>query len=203
MTTLRKKIIILSPYPFGSAPSQRFRYEQYLDYLESNGFIIELKPFLNQKAWDILYQRGKYLKKVMIMLQSFILRFFLIPKLRRYDYVFVHREMAHFGPPVFELIAAKIFGVKYIYDFDDAIWLPNYSDSNAKIHWIKCYWKVPFCIKWADKVTVGNDYLAAYAGKYNKNVMVIPTTIDTKNYHFKNSSVQNDKITIGWTGTIT
>src|SRR5690606_33605049 len=35
-----------------------------------------------------------------------------------------------------------------------------------------------------------------------KNVVIIPTTIDTNEY-YKNSSPKNDKVTIGWSGSIT
>ncbi|PIQ22104.1 MAG: group 1 glycosyl transferase, partial [Cytophagales bacterium CG18_big_fil_WC_8_21_14_2_50_42_9] len=28
------KILFVVPYPFGKAPSQRFRFEQYLEFLE-------------------------------------------------------------------------------------------------------------------------------------------------------------------------
>lgn len=199
----KKKIYILSPYPYGTAPSQRFRYEQYIDKFREEGFSVELYPFISRKGWEILYKQGQLHKKVLTMISGTRRRILLLLKLKRADFVFVHREMAQFGPPVFEWISAKIFRIKYIYDFDDAIWLPNYSESNARIHRIKCYWKVPYCICWADKVTAGNQYLADYARKYNKNVTVIPTTIDMENHHNKTIDFKSKEITIGWTGTLT
>ncbi len=201
MSRNNKKIYILSPYPHGTAPSQRFRYEQYIDALKQENFSIEEYSFISRKGWELLYKKGQFHKKALTMLGGCWRRFLLLFKLKRAAVVFVHREMAQFGPPVFEWITAKLLRVQYIYDFDDAIWLPNYSDSNANVHWIKCYWKVPYCIRWASKVTVGNDYLAAYAAKYNKNVVVIPTTIDMDNHHNKTTDFQKEKITIGWTGT--
>jgi glycosyltransferase involved in cell wall biosynthesis len=201
MKHVQKKIFFISPYPHGTAPSQRFRYEQYLRLLKEEGYTIELYPFIDEKGWEILYQKGQVLRKTGTMLSGLWRRWKLLFKLKKADSIFIHREMAQFGPPVFEWIAAKVLGVKYIYDFDDAIWLPNYSASNAKIHWIKCYWKVPYCIKWADKVTAGNAYLADYAKKYNSNVVILPTTIDTENHHNRSIDFQNEKINIGWTGT--
>lgn len=188
-----KKLFILSPYPHGTAPSQRFRYEQYVDKY----------PFIDEKGWEILYQKGKAVQKALIMLSGCWKRFRLLFKLNKADKLFVHREMAQFGPPIFEWITAKILRRKYIYDFDDAIWLPNYSASNAKVHWIKCYWKVPYCIRWAETITVGNEYLAEYARKHNKNVVVIPTTIDMESHHNQTIDYNQTKITIGWTGTLT
>ena len=111
--------------------------------------------------------------------------------------------MSHVGPPIFEWILAKVLKRKYIYDFDDAIWLPNYSESNAKVHRLKAYWKVKYCIKWADQLTVGNDYLADYARPFNSNITVVPTTIDLENHHNLTTDYEHLPVVIGWTGTQT
>lgn len=195
-----KRIIIISPYPFGVAPSQRFRFEQYLKPLMKKGFEIKQYPFLTEKGWNQLYREGNVVKKILLMIQYWVRRFTLLFRLKKSDAIFIHREMTQFGPPVFEFILSKIMKRKYIYDFDDAIWLPNYSDSNAKFQWVKSYWKVKYCIKWANRVTVGNTYLAEFAKHYNANVSIIPTTIDM-NHH--NQLVDYDKtpLVIGWTGS--
>jgi len=200
---VKDKIYILAPYPKGHAPSQRFRFEQYIELLEKEGFKVEFYSFLSEKAWKTLYQTGNYFGKFVQVMISFLKRWSLIFKLKSADHVFVHREMAHIGPPIFEWISTKVLGVKYIYDFDDAIWLPNYSQANARFQRLKAYWKVKYCMKWAHKVTAGNDYLADFARKYNDNVQVIPTTIDLKNHHNLETDQTNRPVVIGWTGTHT
>jgi glycosyltransferase involved in cell wall biosynthesis len=52
-------------------------------------------------------------------------------------------------------------------------------------------------------VTPGNEFLANYARNYNKNVTIIPTTIDTVNHHNLETDYNSEKIVIGWTGTHT
>ena len=197
-----KSIIFIVPYPRGEAPSQRFRFEQYIPLLEANGFKIHFAPFLDSQTWSNLYKEGGVIKKSSGILKSFFRRVKAILTINRYDYVFIHREASHMGPPIFEFIIAKIFRKAYIYDFDDAIWLANYSETNAKYHRLKAYWKVKYCIKWAGQVAVGNSYLAQYAMEYNENVTIVPTTIDTVNYHNVNTDY-NQSIVIGWTGTHT
>ncbi|MFA5573988.1 MAG: glycosyltransferase family 4 protein [Brumimicrobium sp.] len=194
------KILFIAPYPFGEAPSQRFRFEQYKTILEEE-HDVEYSPFYSLKIWEILYQKGKNTQKTFLLLSAYCRRFILLFKLRKYDYIFVHREIAPMGPPIFEFLLAKICKRKYIYDFDDAIWLPNYSKANSKFQFLKSYWKVKYIIKWADKVTVGNEYLANYARQFNKNVEVIPTTIDTENYHTVLTDHTQEKVVIGWTGS--
>src|SRR5690606_18866349 len=96
----------------------------------------------------------------------------------QYDYVFVHREAAPMGPPVFEWIVSKLWRKKMIYDFDDAIWIPNTSAENRLAGWLKCVWKVKHICKWSHTVVGGNKYLCDFARQYNDNVVLIPTCVD-------------------------
>jgi len=198
-----KTIFFLVPYPQGEAPSQRFRFEQYIPFLTEQGYSIEVHPFYDYTTWQTLYSEGKVLKKSWGVFFSFLKRFGLLFRIHKADHIFIHREIAHVGPPVFEWFLAKILRRRYIYDFDDAIWLPNYSEANARFHWIKAYWKVNYCMKWAYRITAGNDYLADYARRFNKNVYVIPTTIDTEGHHNLECDHSAEPVTIGWTGTHT
>ncbi|GAA4847731.1 glycosyltransferase family 4 protein [Algivirga pacifica] len=198
-------ILILAPYPPTIAPSQRFRFEQYLDFLEEAGHTYTYAPFIDLSTWNILHKPGHFIQKAFGIIKAFGRRKLLMLKAYQYDCVFLHREASHIGPPVFEWFLAKVLGKKIIYDFDDAIWLPNYSEHNARFHWLKWYHKVPFIIKWSHKVSAGNEYLAAYAKSFNSNVIINPTTIDTEGYHnpILYPQKKNTKPIIGWTGTLT
>jgi glycosyltransferase involved in cell wall biosynthesis len=200
---VKNRIYIIAPYPRGKAPSQRFRFEQYIPYLEDEGFEVHFYSFLSPKTWDILYTEKQYLKKTTGILAGFFNRWTLLFRLVNAKHIFIHREMAQIGPPIFEFILAKILRKKYIYDFDDAIWLPNYSEGNAKFQKLKYYKKVNQCIKWANKITAGNEYLMHYAKQLNKHVQIIPTTVDLENHHNINISYERKTINIGWTGTHT
>lgn len=200
---MTKRICILAPYPFGQAPSQRFRFEQYLADLQKDGYSVEIYPFLSQKNWAHLYKNGSVLKKAWAMISSIFGRFGILPKLRKADKILIHREASMIGPPIFEWIIAKILRKKYIFDFDDAIWLPNYSESNAAFHRLKAYGKIKRIIKWSDKVFAGNNFLGDYARQFNPNVHLIPTTIDLENVHTIKATHSNDLPIIGWTGSHT
>ena len=201
---MTKKILILAPYPAKIAPSQRFRFEQYLEALTAAGASYEFHPFISEQTWKILHKPKNYLKKALGMLMGFVRRFFLLFRLWNFEYVYIHREASHIGPPVFEWLIANVFRKKIVYDFDDAIWLPNYSAHNASFHKLKFYQKVNANMRWAHKIAAGNQYLADYAGQYNENVIVLPTTIDTENYHNQvKEHTESVKPVIGWTGTLT
>ena len=196
-----KRILFLVPYPLEIAPSQRFRFEQYFEALAEKGFEYEVKPFLDESAMIYLYEQGNFLRKVWKVLFGLLNRFFQLLLLSKYDYVFIHREAAPVGPPVFEWLITKVFQKKVIFDFDDAIWLKNTSSTNSVISWFKRYRNADNVCSWAWKVSCGNEYLASHARQFNQNVLVNPTTIDTENLHNRVREFSTDKITIGWTGT--
>lgn len=195
-----KKLIIIAPYPLGEAPSQRFRFEQYLSHFEKNDWQWELHSFWSMSAWKILYHPGKYFQKFFGLLSGFIRRIFLMFRLHGADVVFIHREATPVGPPIFEWVIAKILRKKIIYDFDDAVWNPNVSVANGFANRLKWYSKVSKICRWAAVVTCGNNYLRDYALHFNRNAKFIPTTIDT-DYHLANLKTENKIPVIGWTGT--
>jgi glycosyltransferase involved in cell wall biosynthesis len=196
-----RRILFLSPYPFDTAPGQRFRYEQYLEALEAAGFEWELLTFLDENAYRILYAKGHTIRKVWGVAIGFLRRPLHLLKAIPYDYVFVFRELAPLGPPVFEWLLTKVLRKKVIYDFDDAIWLPNTSKVNRSIASLKWHQKVAASCRWSYKVSCGNAFLCDYASKFNKTVLLNPTTIDTQNYHNQIKDQETQKVVIGWTGT--
>jgi len=143
------KILFLIPYPLDYAPSQRFRFEQYFELLKKNGFEIQAQPFIGVSTWNSLYQDGNLISKVWGIALGFFQRFDDLFRTRSADFVFIHREAAPIGPPFFEWFISKVMGKTIIYDFDDAIWLPNTSEENALVARIKWHAKVRSICRWS------------------------------------------------------
>ncbi len=196
------KVLFLVPYPLGEAGSQRFRFEQYFGVMRDRGISIDVSSFLDHRAWNILYAEGKFVPKFFSILLGFFRRISDVFRSCSYDFIFIHREAAPLGPPVFEWLIAKVFSGKIIYDFDDAIWLPNVSASNKLFSKIKWYHKVISICRWSYRISCGNDFLKEYALQYNRNVVVNPTVVDTEGRYNKIKQHQHTgRIIIGWTGT--
>lgn len=195
-------ILFLVPYPSGQAPSQRFRFEQYLGALAAAGHTYELASFLSPRTWVILYKPDLSLAKAWGIVAGFGRRLALLARVPAFDFVFIHREAAPLGPPVLEWLIAKVFRKRIIYDFDDAIWLANTSEANRMAAGLKWHQKVASICGWAYKNSCGNAYLAAYARQYNANSLVNPTTIDTEHLHNQvRDQAAPGRLVIGWTGT--
>ncbi len=195
------KVLFIAVHRPGRSPSQRFRFEQYMEFLESNGWDYDFSYLISEKDDEVFYRKGYVLRKALIFIKAIFIRIKDVLNASEYDLIFIQREAFFTGTTFFE----KRFSqskAKLVFDFDDSIWLPNVSDANKKLQWLKDGAKTQKIISYSDLVFAGNQYLANYAADYNNNVVVIPTTIDFS-YHQIKSVKNSDKITIGWTGTST
>lgn len=198
------RILFLTPYPHGTAPGQRFRYEQYLDLLTAHGHEYRLSSFLSQGAWAILYKPGHTVAKVLGVLAGFGRRMRDVLRAPGYDFVFVFREASPLGPPVFEWLLARVLRKRLIYDFDDAIWLQDPVAKPGPLNWLKWTWKVGHICRWAHRVACGNAYLRDYARQFNSAASINPTTLDTDRRHNQvRDQLAPGPLVIGWTGTHT
>jgi glycosyltransferase involved in cell wall biosynthesis len=193
------KVLFLVPYPLGRAPSQRFRVELFLPFLQRSEVSYKILPFLDDHTYAVFYGNSSSFKKGWGVFIGFLKRIKALLSVSKYDYVFIHREASPLGPPFFEFVAAKLFHKKIIYDFDDAIWIPN--SQGKLLNYLKAYWKIGLICRWAYKVVGGNDFLCSYARRYNDSVFLIPTCVDAENKHNKIKDQAEQPITIGWTGS--
>ncbi|MEJ1239016.1 glycosyltransferase [Chryseolinea sp. T2] len=199
----RKKVLFITPYPEGEAPSPRFRFEQYFKVLQSNQIDYVVQSFLTLSNWRIFYQPGNALKKAMALLQGYCRRVVGLIAVLQADFVFIHREASPVGPPIFEWVIAKLLKKRVIYDFDDALWLSDRKDESLIIRVSKWRGKISSICKWSFRISCGNAYLCDFARQFNQAVTLNPTTIDTnRHHHLLNSGKGNSReIIIGWTGS--
>jgi len=201
------KILIIADHRLNRSPSQRYRFEQYLDYFKSQGFDWELSEIITENDDKVFYAPGNYMAKAWILLKSIFIRFQDLQRAKSFDIIFIQREALLLGSSYFEKQFFKKH--KVIFDFDDSIWLLDTSPENKKFEFLKNPDKTKINIAHAHAVIAGNQFLANYAKQFNKNTIVIPTTIDTE-FHipkpelrgFDSAQPDKEKIVIGWSGSI-
>jgi glycosyltransferase involved in cell wall biosynthesis len=194
-------VYFIVPAPLGISPGQRFRFEHYLSYLKENNIRFRISNFYKLTGRKMLYVPGKKRRKIFYVLSGFVTRLTDLFKIGGYSYVYLYREASPVGPPVFEWMIAKVLRKKIIYDFDDAIWVPVASEYNKAAYRFKQFSKVARICRWSYRVSVGNEYLAAYVRKQNNHVSVIPTVVDTEKVHNRTQYQETTRPAIGWTGT--
>lgn len=195
------RILFVAAHSPGRSPSQRFRFEQYIGYLRDNGIESDFSFLVTPRDDLFIYEKGHLLKKLGFLRRSYCIRNMDLKNLHKYDVVFVQREAMMFRSVKFE----KAYGYhsKLLFDFDDAIWLMDVSEGNQNWKWLKNPLKTEQILKMSYMVFAGNKFLYNYALKFNENVKIVPTTIDTE-YHKKQIySEPKNRICIGWTGSIT
>lgn len=194
------RILIIADHRLNRSPSQRYRFEQYLNYFKSEGFDWELSEIITEKDDKIFYHPGNYFAKALILLKSIFIRLNDLRRVKHFDIIFIQREALLLGSSYFEKQFYK--NNKVVFDFDDSIWLLDTSPENKKFEFLKNPNKTKINIAHAHRVITGNSFLAHYAKQFNQNTFIIPTTIDS-DFHIPKPELRNkEKIVIGWSGSI-
>ncbi len=190
------KVLYLTKYS-RNAGSSRLRSFQYFPFMGDNGIEIKVSPLFSEHYLKNLYA-GKSTKSE--ALKGYVRRFFKLFSAGKYDKLVIEKELFPYLPAWGERILSA-FGVKYIVDYDDAIF-HNYDRHPSK--WMRMLLsdKIDRVMRYSTHVIAGNSYLAARAEKAGaKYITIVPTVVDIDRYPQKIWSNENDGLIVGWVGT--
>ena len=191
--------ILLLPKYSRKAASTRCRYLQYIQYLESCGFKCTVSPLFNDEYLEKRFNVGR--AGIVNIVLALVNRLTTIIFSYKYDVIILHCEAFPYLTPFLEKYLA-FRKIKYIYDYDDAIF-HNYDQHLSRlVRWLLRE-KIAKVIAGAKGVIAGNKYLANYALKVNSNVYIIPTVIDLNRFHRQRVHRPDKTFTIGWIGSPT
>lgn len=195
------RVLFLSPVPVEGAGC-RARIIQYLPYLKAAGISAVVRPFMGARFFRIAYQPGRWGAKLAYFLAAIARRWITCGlESLRCDVVYIYRECAPLGPPVFEWLLLRL-GKPIVYDMDDAIHLPSdHEQFRGRFWtWLKWYPKVPWILRRSTHAVVGNAYLKAYAARLAPRVTVLPTPEEPGRFPAARTS-SDGRLRIGWIGT--
>jgi len=162
-----------------NVPSRRFRIKVVIPFLRQKGFdLVELCPIIN------CYPPKSRLLRLPWFALAIVERIIFVFRSRGCDAVILQREMI-----------STLFTLEWlmpkprVLDVDDAIYLYNNASAARKI------------AQTCSLVVCGNQFLAEQFSKWNSNVVVIPTGIDTKKLRPIEKPITTTSPTIGWIGT--
>lgn len=183
------RVLALTKYGRAAA-STRQRLLQFVPALAAAGFRVDVRPMLDDDYVAALATGERY--PTARLLRAYPERFNALRKAQDYDLLWVYAELFPKLPAVFEALAIKA-GPPVIYDADDAF----FHDHELSFLLRE---KLKPLIAGAAAVSAGNAYLADYARRWNADVHVIPTVVDTDVY--TPSPRPNDgPPVIGWIGS--
>jgi glycosyltransferase involved in cell wall biosynthesis len=198
-----RALIVVDKAP-GVAPGQRFRIEQWAPHLRNeHGIEVDYRPFESPALTRVLYERGRSIEKAVLLLRDTVRRRSIVSLARQYDVVVIYRDAALIGPPLYEWLISRT-GIPIVYDFDDAIWTTparTVLSANDAFRVLKFVRKTATICRMADVVTVGNAYLASWAREHNREVRVVPTSIDLDAYPLQPPRPEGGPFTVVWSGT--
>ncbi len=191
------KILLLSRYGRLGA-SSRVRLFQYLPFLESKGWKINVSALFSDSYLQALYSdqpRG------MQVVTGYWKRFKVLIQAKKYDLIWIEKESFPFMPVLSEYLLFKA-GTPYVVDYDDALF-HRYDQHHNRLVRLFCGHKIDAVMKHAALVIAGNEYLADRARMAGaQRVEIIPTVVDLKRYTVT-SSTSNEPLIIGWIGSPT
>ena len=197
-----RRVLAISPIPEEGAGC-RFRIAQFVPYLKTVGYDVEISPFFSSEFFQLVYRPGHYLQKTRAFAALALKRLQSIRHIERYDLIFLYREAFPIGPAWIEQWLSRPGCPPIVYDFDDAVFLPNVSEANRMISSLKYPQKIPSIVRASTHVVAGNDFLAEFARRYNSSVETIPTCVDTDRFAPRANAVPSDPLTVGWIGSPT
>lgn len=193
------KILAVATHPVEGA-STRYRILAHLPALERSGFQVKFHPFFPSGALATIYEPRSRLRRLYYLLKGALER---SRCLRSGDFglFLIHRELFPLGRNFF-LSQLKKRRVRMVYDYDDALFLPQRQDR-----WLLRRLENPEgareLIEASEAVIAGNAFLLEYAKRYNPRSVLIPTALDTAKIRTRKFDGQQGRCVIGWIGSHT
>ena len=178
-------------------PSSRYRVFSYLPYYKAAGIEYRVSPLFGDWYLKAIWNHKSKLLVLHKIIWAYIRRIKDALMVDSNSIVYIGAELLPFFPPVMEFLLYKR-GVKYIIEFDDAVFC-TYDYANSMLIRKILSGKFPYAIRKASVVICGCQYLADYASQWNRNVVIIPTSIDANKYFVKRE--EGAVPVVGWIGS--
>lgn len=205
MSANPKRMLVLCPFPEGCAAQQRLKYEQYFADWRAHGWEIEVSPFLDRKAWDVLYKKGHLAAKAWGTTKGYLRRLRDLTRVRHYNLVYVCMWVTPFFGPLFEN-AVRRGANALVYDIEDNVLSGaegQAENPNPLARLLKSQSKFLALIQCADHVITSSPFLNETCMGINqaKRCTYVSSSVDTDRFQPATPYSNDRPVVIGWTGT--
>lgn len=193
------RVLALTRYDDAGA-SSRYRVYQYLPGLRAAGVEIDVMPLLGDGYVAALYAQRT--PRLLRLAQSAFKRIKALSSWRRYDLIWLEKELFPYGPGILERFL-RLTEVPVIVDYDDAIFHKYDRNRSALVRAVLSR-KIDRVMNACTLVVAGNEYLASRARAAGAPaVAVLPTVIDLRRYPLPGPRPIRASLTVGWIGSPT
>ncbi|MCV2877668.1 glycosyltransferase family 4 protein [Sedimentimonas flavescens] len=190
------KILLLTRYSRLGA-SSRLRTMQYVPFLESRGFSVEIAPLFDDAYLRNLYAGARSKAQTAAL---FWRRLKTIVTQRSAELLWLEYEALPWLPWPLERWALP-HGIPLVTDYDDAVFHRYDLHKNPLIRATLSN-KIDRIMAASQLVVAGNAYLAERARHAGaKRIEIIPTVVDAENYGMAPLPPADGKLRIGWIGS--
>jgi glycosyltransferase involved in cell wall biosynthesis len=196
---MKPRVLFLVTNPIES-PGERYRIYQFLPYLEAAGIVCVVHSLFSDDNYEVVNREGDVLRKAAALVSGAMKRISKLLRAQEFDAVVSYRQPIALWPGSAEALLAR-FKAPYIFDFDDAIYLPPPSPTSSISTLLRPPRLVRKNIELATVTVVAGDHVAAYARRYSSRVEVIPTCVDTERYPQHENWANSGPIVVGWIGS--
>lgn len=193
-----------------TAAATRHRLSALGPALAAEGIKLDTFPFLSNQDFSRWYGRASSRERIGMLARASARAAWRLTTGPRADVVFVQREACFIGPELLERYALRRSGAPLVFDFDDAIWLPQAWNSTSPLlsRALRSTAKVDRLFGRASLIVAGSRYLADEATRRAAApVVYAPSVVSARDWspHEERSSGRfsaSDGVpTIGWIGT--
>ncbi len=177
------------------AASHRVRLSLFQAGLAVNGIQLEIQSLLGDAYLQSRFTGAA--PSLRGLITCFGQRIRVLQKARCFDLAIVYAELLPLMPAWIE---ERLLQIPYIVDFDDAFYLKY---RTGRLRWLSPLLSGKFdqLLRRAAAVSAGNPHLAAYACRFNANVTLLPSVVDTDHYVPADLPPAATSFTVGWIGS--
>lgn len=194
------RVLFLTRYPVEGA-SSRYRVFQYLPHLKALGLQADVQSFMDTPMYHLSLAPERTGAKITATLKATARRLRALRHWRRYDALYLQRELLPFGGPVVERWL-KRRGAVLFFDYDDALFIKKPSRYNRIATALRSGNKARELFRLVDCVVAGNSWLrdtALEAGA--QRAVTLEVAEDTRRIPMHAPHTNDKPVTIGWLGS--
>ncbi len=177
------------------AASHRVRLSHFQPGLAAVGINLDIQSLLSDRYLKRAFSGDR--PSLCGLLGAYRRRIHDLRRSDRFDLAIVYAELLPLLPAWLE---QQFLRIPYILDLDDAFYL-KYRSGRLRLLRPLLGGKFDQLLRGAAAVTAGSAHLAAYARRFNDNVTLLPSAVDTDHYIPADPPPASTPFTVGWIGS--